>query len=143
MKLIRYKHPLSLSNPAFDSFFGDSAPSINRFESVFEHIFGGSSELNRTAVDLYEDTGNFFARLELPGIRKEDVDLELENTVLRISVSKAAEGEAKADSLDLKQSIAVPEGVALKEISARLEDGILTVTMPKEEVRKPFQIEVN
>ncbi|HAV12066.1 MAG TPA: hypothetical protein DCX06_01035 [Opitutae bacterium] len=136
MKLIRYEYPQSLGNSALDSFLGSSAQA--RFGALFEDFFGAAPAASQTAADLYEDEHNYYARLELPGVKKADIDLELENAVLTISSSQADGAQQCA----FQRSLSIPDGVALEKVNARHEDGILTVTMPKEEARKPRQIKV-
>jgi HSP20 family protein len=94
------------------------------------------------AADLYEDTEAFFAVMELPGVCKKDVDLELVNSVLHISgkhTSKTEEGES---TYEFSRALAVPDGVDGSRISAELKDGLLLVTMPKMEDRKSRAIEI-
>ncbi|MGB0744962.1 MAG: Hsp20/alpha crystallin family protein, partial [Opitutales bacterium] len=94
-------------------------------------------------ADLYEDEHNFYARFELPGLKKNQIDLELENSVLTISSAKKEKSDDSENIVSFQRSISVPDGVNLEGVSAALEDGVLTVTMPKAEARKPLQISVN
>ncbi|MDP4612049.1 MAG: Hsp20/alpha crystallin family protein [Opitutales bacterium] len=142
MKLIRYEYPQSLGTAAYDNFFHPAAPALGRLGSLFDDLFGGSAELNQTAADLYEDAHNYYARLELPGVKKKEIDLELENSVLTISGATSEDTDEAKRRFSFQRSISVPDGVALDRVSASHEDGILTVTMPKVEVRKPRQITV-
>ncbi|MGC6424506.1 MAG: Hsp20/alpha crystallin family protein [Lentimonas sp.] len=143
MKLIRYKYPQTLGNSAYDSFFGSAVPTFGRFGLLFDDFFGSAPEFDHAAADLYEDDQNYFVRLELAGVSKKDIDLELENSVLTIRNLEKDEAEDVKSCYSFQRSISIPEGVALDKIGARLEDGILTVVLPKEEARKPRQIEVN
>lgn len=94
------------------------------------------------AADLYEGTDAFYAVMELPGISKQDLDLELVNSVLHISgkhTSKTGEGES---TYEFSRALAVPDGVDGSRINAELKDGLLQVTMPKMEERKTRAIEI-
>jgi HSP20 family protein len=94
------------------------------------------------AADLYEDTEAFFAVMELPGVCKKDLDVELVNSVLHISgkhTSKTGENES---TYEFSRALAVPDGVDGSRISAELKDGLLLVTMPKMEERKTRAIEI-
>jgi HSP20 family protein len=143
MKLIRYQ------NPEVSQLFGD-------FDRLFGQAFGGFPFLNavvkgpgdlgrfaslRLAADLYEDDGQYFARVELPGAKKEEVKVDLDGRELTVAYEKASE-EEDDEQPAYKRSMTVPENVKEDEISAKLEDGILTVALPKAEERKPREIEI-
>ncbi|HKK18438.1 MAG TPA: Hsp20/alpha crystallin family protein [Opitutales bacterium] len=142
MKLIRYEYPQSPTASAFNRLFDLGGSSFDRFGSLLDDFFAGTSGFTQPAADLYEDEHNYYARFELPGLKKDDIDLELENSVLTISsvnVEKSEESESRAS---FQRSISVPDGVELDSVSAELKDGVLTVTLPKAEARKPRQISV-
>ena len=142
MKLIRYEYPQSPAGSAFNRLFDLGGSSIDRFGSLFDEFFGADRAFAQPAVDLYEDEHNYYARFELPGLKKDEVDLELENSVLTISSVKVDKSSDAESRVSFQRSISVPDGVKLETVSAGLEDGILTVTMPKAEERKPLQISV-
>jgi len=93
MKLIRYEYPQSPSVSAFNRLFDLGAPTVERFGSLFDDFFAGADQ---PAVDLYEDVDNFYARLELPGVKKDAVDVELENSILTVSSVVASESKDAA-----------------------------------------------
>ena len=102
------------------------------------------------ALDLREDKDSLVAVVELPGLKKEDIDVSVHEGVLNIS------GERKrARSVDeggtyrnerfygrFHRVISLPKPVKVEAIKANYNDGVLTVTMPKTEAAKPKQIEV-
>lgn len=142
MKLIRYEYPQTPAASAFNRLFDLGGSSIDRFGSIFDDFFGSTAGFNQPAADLYEDEHNYYARFELPGLKKDQVDLELENSVLTISSAEDKKTEDAEQHISFQRSISVPDGVDLESVSAGLEDGVLTVTMPKAEARKPRQISV-
>ena len=142
MKLIRYEYPQSPTVSAFNRLFDLGGSSMDRFGSMFDDFFSNAVGYNQPAADLYEDEQSYYARFELPGLKKDEVDLELENSVLTISSATRQESDEGAVQSSFQRSVSVPDGVDLDKISANLEDGILTVTMPKAEARRPRQITV-
>jgi len=142
MKLIRYEYPQSPAASAFNRLFDLGGSSIDRFGSMFDDFFAGTTGFNQPAADLYEDEHNYYARFELPGLKKDDVDLELENSVLTISSVENKKTKDAEEHISFQRSISVPDGVDLDGVSAGLEAGVLTVTMPKAEAGKPRQITV-
>lgn len=143
MKLIRYEYPQTPGTSAFNRLFDIGMTSaFERFGNLFDDFMGWEAGFRQPAVDLYEDDHSYYARLELPGLKKNEIDLELENSVLTISSTKSEETKDVKSSYSFQRSLSVPDGVALNKLSAKYEDGILTVAMPKEESRKARQITV-
>lgn len=105
--------------------------------------FFDRSSATRLATDVYEDKENYFARFEVPGVKKDDVKIELVDRMLTVSVERREKTSDGEQSYSLSRSVSVPEGVDSEKIGAKLEDGMLTVTLPKQESRKPRTIEVN
>lgn len=145
MKLIRSNPLFSLGRVSdFDEWFRNpfaSLPSLNRWLNFgnFLNESGGGS----LATDIHEDKDNYYARFELPGVKKEDVKIEFNNNLLSVSVEKKEKRGDEESSYVLSRSISVPDGVKNDAIGAKLEDGILTLTLPKSEARKPRNIELS
>jgi HSP20 family protein len=103
------------------------------------------------ALDLYEDKDNFTVKAELPGMKREDIELSFHEGSLSISgerkhEEKSSEGEAyRSERLfgRFQRTITLPAPVAADKVKAQYKDGILTVTLPKTEEAKPKRIDVN
>lgn len=95
------------------------------------------------AADFYEDKEAFHAMMELPGVRKEDVEVELENSVLRISGKHTDKFGGNEHTYEFSRSLAMPDGVDGSKISAEMKDGMLKITMPKMETKKARAIEIH
>ncbi len=142
MKLIRY-NPTSGINPynEIDRLFENAFNGFGQFQLPFNGFARGTPQ-SQPAVDFNEDTDNYFARFELPGVKKGDIQLELDENLLTLKgerKEKTADGEK---SFTLSRTISVPEGIDADKLSAKLSDGLLTVTLPKPEASKPRQIAV-
>jgi HSP20 family protein len=125
--------------------------TLTDFDSWFRQPFAGfpsASQLfsaagsNSLAADIHEDKDNYFAQFEVPGVKKEELKVELNNQILTVSAEKNQSAGDNEQSFSLTRSISVPDGVQGDAISAKLENGILTVTLPKAEHRKPKAIEI-
>ena len=77
-------------------------------------------------ADVSQDKSSYTIKIELPGVKKEDISVEVEGDSLVIS--------AKRDSKEYSRSFRIPGSVDTSCIDGRSEDGILTLTLPK---RKP------
>lgn len=103
------------------------------------------------AVDVAEDANEIVLKSELPGVRQEDLDIELANDTLTIRGEKKFEDEEKKGnyvrveraygSFQRTFSLGVP--IDQDKISASFKDGVLTVRLPKSEQTKPKKVAVN
>jgi HSP20 family protein len=154
MTLIHYQAPELAPWPAagrwsnlrdeLNSFF--ELPFSSRFARAGQ-LFSGWSP----ALDLYESNDNVIAVVELPGMRKEDIEISLHDGALTISGERKRESSSNGEKAErteryfgtFRRSIALPTRVGASKVSATYRDGILTVTMPKAEEVKPKQIQVS
>lgn len=103
------------------------------------------------AMDVYEDKDNVYVRAELPGMRKEDIDLSLHEGSLSISGERKSEEHGQEAEMyraerffgRFQRTVTLPTPVATDKVKAQYKDGILTVTLPKAEEAKPKHIDVN
>ncbi len=149
MKLVKFQNPML--TPWFP--FAHLADLRDEMDQLFQApLFGGSLQGNWTPViEIREDKENVVVKAELPGLKKEDINVSLQDGVLGIA------GERKSEKLVEEQgvyrserffgrfqrSIALPAGVDGNKVKADYKDGILTVTLPKTEAAKPRQIDVS
>jgi len=102
------------------------------------------------AIDLHEDRDHLVLKAELPGMKKEDIDISLHGDVLTLSGERKEEemfdkAEACRNERFLgkfQRSFTLPVAVDASKVQASYKDGILTVTLPKAEEAKPKHIEV-
>lgn len=110
---------------------------------------GNSSAWWSPSLDLAEDADKFTVSAEIPGMKREDLGISLQDGVLRIS------GEKKSESDDasthrrerfygkFERLIQIPSEVDASKVGAAYRDGVLTVTLPKAEAAKPKKIDVS
>jgi HSP20 family protein len=102
------------------------------------------------AVDVYQDKDNVYVKAEVPGMKKEDVEVSLHDGILSISGERKSETQHKdAETYRserfvgrFQRSFTLPSLVKADEVKAQYKDGILTITLPKAEEAKPKQIEI-
>jgi len=102
------------------------------------------------SVDLYDNHEHLVLRAELPGMKKEDIDISLHGDVLTLSGErKEEETFDKAEPYRserflgrFQRTLTLPVAVDASKVQASYKDGILTVTLPKAEEAKPKQIQV-
>jgi HSP20 family protein len=102
------------------------------------------------ACDIYETGKAIFIKAELPGLKKEEVNVSVENNVLTISGERKFVEETGRDNYhrveraygEFIRSFTLPQFVDAPRITAEFKEGILVLTLPKREEAKPKQIEV-
>ena len=136
--------------------FGD----FDNVRSVFNDLFDENFERSWTqpsrskwhpAVDVLESKDSYLIRAEVPGMKKEDIHVEVKDGTLVLSgeskSEKPAEGveyrHVERISAKFYRSFALPKTVKQDGIDAKYKDGILEIRVPKAEQAKPRQIEIN
>jgi len=150
--LMRWQRP-EVAWPEFGR-LTDLRDEIDRlFESPLTELARTSRLLSgwTPALDVYEDTENVIVRAELPGMRREDIDVSLHNDMLSISGERKHEEKHEGSEVyraerffgRFQRAVTLPTPVATDKVKAQYVDGILTVTLPKSEESKPKRIDVN
>jgi HSP20 family protein len=123
------------------------------FESPLTELARTSNLLSgwNPALDLYEDKDNLYVKVELPGMKREDIDVSLHEGSL--SISGERKSEQKHEDAEVyraerffgrfQRTVTLPTPVAADKVKAQYKDGILNITLPKTEEAKPKHIDVN
>ncbi len=149
--MIRYQTP-SLLPAAFTPLARLSAFQ-QEVDRLFDLPFSGRGTAGgwTPALDVYQDKDTLFVKVELPGMKQEDVKLSLHDGVLMLSGERHHEKvhDEKSNLRNerffgrFERSLNLPFPVDATRVAAAYEDGILTVTLPKAEEAKPRQIDIN
>ena len=125
----------------FDDWFDGFDRDMNRIMSRSPLYGKNAAKIMKT--DVQERDGSYEIDIDLPGFKKEDVSVKLENVCLTVTASKGLDkDEQKEDSGYIRRerwsgscsrSFYVGEDVRPEDIKAKMEDGILHLTMPKAE----------
>jgi HSP20 family protein len=132
---------------------------LNRepFSRFFENFFNeaqGEEVSNRTwvpPVDIQETADGYRLQAELPGLTRDDINITLENNVLRLSGERKFERDAKKENFQriertygaFTRAFALPQQVNSEGVQAAFENGVLTINVPKAEQAKPRKIEIS
>jgi len=100
------------------------------------------------AVDIFETENEFVLKADMPGVTREHLDITLDNN--RLEINGAVPSEEGENSLKYREfrlhnyhrSFTVGENIDTQKIAAALENGVLTLTLPKSERAKPRKIEI-
>jgi len=131
----RKNNNLAHTNPSFENFY-------NMLDDFFNDSFMPSRNLSRDTfkIDIDETEKEYHIEAELPGVKKEEIALNVEEDDLCIAINRTEEvnndsknyihRERRVNSMSRRIRLT---NAALDEIKAKLEEGILTVTIPKYE----------
>ena len=134
--------------------FGENLMDV--FDGFDRNFFRGFGDLDRALygkharnmmkTDVKETEGGYELDVELPGMKKQDIRLDLERGYLTISAQKAMEQEEKGDAGRIlrqeryagamQRSFYVGEGVTEEDVKAAYEDGVLHIQIPKRDAKK-------
>lgn len=153
MSLIRWQRPeMNVWSPFRQ--LSTLRDEIDRlFESPLRAVTSDSQQLLNgwlPAVDFYDERDHFVLKAELPGMKKEDINISLHGDVLALSGERKEEkkmtgaGTCRAERFlgKFQRTFTLPAAVDAGKVQAAYQDGILTVTLPKAEEAKPKPIEV-
>ncbi|HUB72508.1 MAG TPA: Hsp20/alpha crystallin family protein [Solirubrobacteraceae bacterium] len=149
MALIRWEPARELQtiqqemNRLFGTFFDSQAGNGS--------VQGAPSRRWIPAMDLLEEGDRYVLRADLPGVREQDVKVELEENVLTVSGERRSEEEERKQgyhrveraSGSFSRSLVLPEGVDPQQIRARIENGVLEVSVPKPAERAPHRVAID
>jgi HSP20 family protein len=110
----------------------------------------GQSSTWLPAVDVWETENELVLSLDLPGVPEEDIAVELNENVLTVSGERSRASEQSTERYyryerrfgSFSRSVTLPPGVQEDAISARYENGVLDVRVPKPEEPKPKRIQI-
>ena len=131
--------------------YNNSNP-VSNFDSLFNDIFGdwGVSRSKIPPVDIYETEKAYVIEAELAGYKQEDVQVNVDKHVLKISSDKQSlkDVDGKKNLVreriykKFERSFSLPEDIDEAKIEGEFTDGVLTITLPKKDEVLPKTIEV-
>jgi HSP20 family protein len=142
MKLIQCERP---------GLVGLNFSRLSNLQDELDRLFESPLKSWTPALDVCEDKDSFVVRTELPGLKREDIEVSLHDGALVIT------GERKVEKMEegveihrqeryygkFQRALTLPTPVAADKIKAQYKDGVLTVTLPKVEEAKPKQIDIS
>ena len=139
--------------------FRNVATLQDRINRMFDEAFLRSKELDeevslaswKPTVDIYDTDDALILKVELPGVDKEKVTVDVKDNLLTLKGERAIDKEIKEENYYRRErsfgsfyrSFTLPTTVNPEDIKATYKDGILTVEVPKTEEKKPKQITID
>lgn len=99
------------------------------------------------SVDIYENENEILLFADMPGVRKDDITVNIENGKLSISGVRRLDHQGVSNweefvDVEYIRSFSIPQTINVEDVEAKLKDGVLTLHLPKSEAAKPRQIEI-
>jgi HSP20 family protein len=131
----------------------DPFADLNRVQREFEKSFFGPRTRNADfapAVDVHEDSERLVLRAELPGVKREDIEVSIDANVLTLKGERKLEKEEQGRRYHriersygtFVRQFQLPSNVDSTQIDAQLTEGVLTVSLNKKQELKPRKIDV-
>ncbi|MCH2450152.1 MAG: Hsp20/alpha crystallin family protein [Gracilimonas sp.] len=136
-----------------------SRPNVDlqskNFSDILDEFFNESLNYRRDSfmpsVDISETETNFEVSVALPGMNKEDINVDLDNSRLSISGERTFEEEEEGKNYhqveskfgSFNRSFQLPDSIDEESIEAKYENGVLTITIAKNEEKVKKQIKIN
>src|SRR5689334_1175277 len=120
------------------------------FDDAFVFPHNGSFRNSQPSLDLIENDGNFIVKAKLPGFTPENVDVRVEGNVLTLRGELKEESDKKEGEYHVRErrqssfarSLTLPVAVNADKATAEFDNGVLTLTVPKDEAVMPRKINI-
>ena len=129
--------------------FGELEDVRTRIDRMFGELAGG--ERWNLALDVVERDDAYVVRADLPGLKPEEVKIDVEDDVLTISAEHEESDEEKQDNYvrrerrygSFSRSLTLPRGVTADQIEATSKDGVVEVSIPKPKEQERKSVSIN
>jgi len=130
--------------------FAELGELRSRFDRMFDELIDSRPRSWTPAIDVIHENGNLVIRADVPGIKPEEVKIEVEDDILTVSGEHEERKEQKDKSYlrrerrygSFRRSMALPAGVEAKKIKAKTHDGVVEVTIPLPKETKKETIKI-
>jgi len=132
--------------------FLNESPAVTAFEDMMNRLFTEPAGARpwTPSVDIAETENELTLKADVPGVKLEDITIEVENGTLSISGSRTFESEETRGGYHRQErsygafhrAFVLPETVDLDKVTAGCSNGVLTVVLPKKEMAKPRTIKI-
>ena len=134
-------YPKLFHDDFFDDFMGFDFPRLRSADDVERKLYG-KHVTGLMKTDIRDKDGNYELDIDLPGFKKDEISLTLDNGYLVVGACKSVNEEEQDDSGKLlrkerysgamQRSFYVGEGIDENDVKAKFEDGVLRLSFPKE-----------
>nr|WP_232219488.1 Hsp20/alpha crystallin family protein [Hydrogenivirga sp. 128-5-R1-1] len=123
------------------------------FDRLLEDVFpaGDKEQILAPPVDVYETDSEVVVKAELPGVKKEDIDITIKENAVHLKAERKEEREEKTENVyrverfygTIERIVPLPTEVKPEEAKAEYKDGVLEIRIPKVKVSKEAKVQVS
>ena len=149
-----YRKFFNVPNWGFSKSFRELDRLRRQMDKLFGAVSGGTLPMPSTGVfpliNVTEDTNKYYVRAELPGMKSNELDIQVTANGISISGERKIPVEGnnvryhrrEREAGTFSRSFNLPDEIDVNKVEASMENGVLKVTIPKSEAAKPRQITV-
>jgi HSP20 family protein len=152
-KIDKHVDKLERKKSSAEKMMDDMVKNIKEMQSDLENKISEYTESFpvKPTIDIIETSENLVIKTDLPGVKKEDINMELTETTLtidakfeeEITIENANYIKKERKYGEAVREIKLPEAVIIEKASAKFENGVLSVELPKMEVKKKFNVKID
>ncbi|GAB6078022.1 Hsp20/alpha crystallin family protein [Hydrogenobaculum acidophilum] len=122
----------------------------NLFQNLLPTVYSGTDMAVVPAIDIYETDKEVVVKAEVPGVKKEDIEVSVKDNVLYIKGEKKEEKEENTEAVHkvervygkFERMITLPQNIKTQEAKAEYKDGVLEIRFPKKEESQSTKIDI-
>jgi len=119
-------------------------------ETLFNRLGGNGNGMVAPALDLTEANGGYQIRMDVPGMKADDINIDINGDLVTVSGERKEEKEEKGEKFhrverqfgSFSRTVRLPFAVKEDEVDAQLKDGVLTLKLPKTEEAKAHRVQI-
>jgi HSP20 family protein len=141
MNLIKFNKPSRNLWP-LESMFLTPLRELSSIEPLFDRLLQDHAAVSGRTFECDERDNAYELKIEFPGFTKKEVTVEIEQDILTVSASRKS-GEKEEVGAETRRSVHLPQDVETGKSKACLENGVLSVHLPKKIAPKPLKLKLN
>ena len=139
MNLVKFNRPNHNIWP-LESVFLSPLKELCSMEPLFDRLLRNPNTVSERTFEFDEQADSYALKMEFPGFAKKDVSVEIEQDILTVIASSKCE---KKEVPETKRSVRLPEDVEIGKAKAKLENGILSIHLPKKVAKKTLKLKLS
>lgn len=122
-------------------------PLTKTMEDLFGPLFNYGPSFRSpqlpTRVSFKDEADKISIFVDVPGVNKNDIQLSTEEGILSVKAKRVVENDQGTEDLELHRSFSIPRHVDTSKINAKVDNGVLTITLPKSETAQGRLIQID
>ena len=139
MNLIKFNRPNRNIWP-LESVFLSPLRELSSMEPLFDRLLRNDNTVSERTFEFDEREDTYALKIEFPGFAKKEVSVEIEQDILTVAASRKC---GKKEVPETTRSVRLPKDVEIGKAKAKLENGVLSIHLPKKVAPKPMKLKLS